>query len=285
MEKALDRLGNIATLYSLPEVYYQLRVTLDNPDYSITDVAAVIGSDPGMTARLLKLANSAFYGFASKIYSVSHAIGMIGIQQLQDLVLATSVTKTFAGISSNLMNMDSFWQKSIRCGVVARLLASRCGVFDSERLFVTGLLCEIGHLVMYQQLPELSQQSILRSREEGVALYEVEREIFGFDYAQAGGELTRLWRLPGILQSPIRYQLEPTVSSDYPLAASIAHVARKLATPAENGVDEKSHDLQVSDEVWTILELTPDECVRSCEDAELQVAEISELIFPAAGNT
>ena len=285
MEKALDRLGNIATLYSLPEVYYQLRVTLDNPNYSITDVAAVIGSDPGMTARLLKLANSAFYGFASKIYSVSHAIGMIGIQQLQDLVLATSVTKTFAGISSELMNMDSFWQKSIRCGVVARLLASRCGVFDSERLFVTGLLCEIGHLVMYQQLPELSQQSILQSREKGVALHEVEREIFGFDYAQAGGELMRQWRLPGILRSAIRYQLDPTESSDYPLAASIVHVARELVTLAESGGDVNSQDLRVSDEVWAILGVTPDECIRICEDAEQQVAEITELIFPAAGNT
>ena len=71
MEKALDRLGNIATIYSLPEVYYQLRATLDNPDYSMTDVVAVISSDPGMTARLLRLANSAFYGFASKIYLIT----------------------------------------------------------------------------------------------------------------------------------------------------------------------------------------------------------------------
>ena len=210
---------------------------------------------------------------------------MIGIQQLQDLVLATSVTKTFAGMSSELMNMDSFWHKSIHCGVVARLLASRCGVFDSERLFVTGLLCEIGHLVMYQQLPELSQQSILRSRQEDMALHEVEREIFGFDYAQAGGELTRLWRLPGILQSAIRYHLEPTETSDYPLAASIVHVAQMLATQAASGGNVKSEDLQVSDEVWAILGVTPDECIGICEDVGLQVAEISELIFPAAGST
>ena len=285
MDKALDRLASIATLYSLPEVYYQLRATLDNPDYSMTDVEAVISSDPGVTTRLLRLANSAFYGFASKIYSVSQAIRMFGIQQLQDLVLATSVTRTFAGISSELINMDTFWHQSIHFGVVARLLATRCGVFDSERLFVAGLLCEIGHLVMYQQLPEFSQQSILRSREEDVPLHEVEREIFGFDYAQAGGELTRLWRLPLILQSAIRYQLEPTASSDYLLAASIVHIARRLATSESVSEDVKSRDPQISDEVWAILEMTPDECTRVCEDAELQVAEISELIFPASRKT
>ena len=95
---------------------------------------------------------------------------------------------------------------------------------------------------MYQQLPELSQRSILRSREEDMPPNEVEPEIFGFDYAQAGGELTRLWRLPLILQSAIRYQLEPTASSDYLLAASIVHIARRLATSERLSEDVKSQD-------------------------------------------
>ena len=282
MDTALERLGNIETLYSLPEVYYQLRETLDNPDFYMEDVVSVISSDPGMTARLLRLVNSAFYGFTSKIYSVSHAIGMIGIQTLQDLVLATSVTKTFSGMSSDLMNMDIFWYHSVHRGVVARLLASRCGVFDSERLFVTGLLSEIGHLVMYQQLPELSQQSILRSRTESVPLHEVEREIFGFNYAQAGGELTRVWRLPGILQDAIKYQLDPTESEDHPLAASIVHVARAMSTRLQ--ADEKALPWYdgVSDKVWEILDVVPEDCDLLITEAEKQVHEISELIFQGA---
>ena len=107
MEEALIRLGKAATLYSLPEVYYRLRGVLDNPDYDMADVVAVISSDAGMTARLLRLVNSAFYGFAAQIRTVSHAIGMIGTQKLQDLVLATSVAKTFEGVSSDLMNVSN----------------------------------------------------------------------------------------------------------------------------------------------------------------------------------
>jgi len=268
------------TLYSLPGVYYRLRGVLDNPDYSMADVVAVISGDPGMTARLLKLANSAFYGFTAEIHTLSHAIGMIGTQQLQDLVLATSTTKTFEGMSSELMNMDTFWYSSVYCGVVARLLASRCGIFDSEQLFVTGLLSDIGHLVMYQQLPELSEQSIVRSREEGVALYKVEREILGFDYAQAGGELARQWRLPSILQYSIKYHLEPTESEDYALLASIVHIARALAIANQANENVEIQGLQVKPEVWELLGLIPDDSDTLFECAEEQVGEIFSLMFP-----
>ena len=280
MAKALDQLGNTATLYSLPEVYYRLRGVLDNPDYSMADVVAVISSDPGMTARLLKLVNSAFYGFKAEIHTVSHAIGIIGTQQLQDLVLATSVTKTFEGISSELMNMGTFWHSSVYCGVVARLLATRCDIFDSEKLFVIGLLSDIGHLVMYQQLPELSQQAIEKAREEGVALYKVEREIFGFDYAQAGGELTQQWHLPRIMQDAIKYHPTPTESEDHALLASIVHVAREFSLADQANTNVEIQDLQVRSEVWELLGLTPDECATLREGVEEQVREITNLLFP-----
>lgn len=280
MASALERLGKIGTLYSLPEVYTQLRGVLNNPDYSMSDIAAVISSDAGVTARLLKLVNSAFYGFAAEIQKVSHAIALTGTQQLQDLVLATSVTKTFEGVSSELMNMETFWNGNVYCGVVARTMASYCGIYDIERLFVVGLLSDIGHLVMYQQLPELSQQSILLSREKGIALYLAEREIFGFDYAQVGGELTRQWQLPTVLQGAIRYHLEPTESEDHAVLAAIVHIARMMSIAAQANSNVEIQDLQVRTEVWELLGLTPDECGKLCESVEEKVGKITSQIFP-----
>ncbi len=283
--KSLELLSNSTNLYSLPDVYYRLRSVLDNPDNSMAEVVSVISTDADMTARLLKLVNSAFYGFESRIYSVSNAIGMIGTQQLQDLVLATSVTKTFAGISSDLMNMAAFWYNSVYCGVAARLLASRSNFFDCERLFIAGLLCDIGHLVMYQELPELSQQSIRKSRESNAALHEVEREIFGFDYAQVGGMLTRQWNLPRILQHAIRYQLNPTGSEDYFLAAAIVHISRELTTAVEADAGTEPQDLQIGAEIWDLIGLSPNACTSLCEEVEAQVGEISNMIFPGSKNT
>jgi len=278
--KSIELLNSSTSLYSLPDVYFRLRNVLDNPDYSMAEVVSVISTDVGLTARLLKLVNSAFYGFKSKIYSVPNAIGMIGTQQLQDMVLATSVTRTFAGIPSDLMDMDDFWYKSIYCGVAARLLASRCDFFDCERLFIAGLLCDIGHLVMYKELPELSQQSIRKSRESDAALQDVEQEIFGFDYAQAGGVLTRQWKLPRILQHAIRYQLNPTGSEDYFMAAAIVHISRELTTAVEADPGTGPRDLNISPEIWELIELSPNECDSLYEEAKAQVGEISNLIFP-----
>ena len=166
----------------------------------------------------------------------------------------------------------------------ARLLASRCGILDSEQLFVTGLLCDIGHLVMYQQLSELSQQSIVRSREEGVALYKVEREILGFDYAQAGGELARQWRLPKILQCSIKYHLKLTEFEDYALLASIVHIARAMTMADQTNENVEIQDLQVNPEVWELLGLIPGECGTLCEGVEEQVGEIFSLMFPRTKN-
>ena len=278
--KSLELLTSSAKLYSLPEVYYRLRGVLDNPEFSMADVVSVISSDAGMTARLLKMVNSAFYGFESEIHTVSHAIGMIGTQQLQDLVLATSLTRTFAGISSDQMNMATFWYNSVYCGVAARLLASRCNVLDCERLFVAGLLSDIGHLVMYQQLPELSEQSIRQSRESNLALHEVEQEIFGFDYAQAGGELTRQWRLPKILQHAIRYHLDPVESEEHSLAAAIVYISRELTIANETGAGKELQDLQIREVIWYLTGLNPNTCGSISEEVEEQVGEITSLIFP-----
>lgn len=282
MNSALDQLGEISPLYSLPEVYYRLRVVLSNPNYVKADVVAVIGSDAGVTARLLKLVNSAFYGFATEIHTVSHAIGMIGTKKLQDLVLATAVTEAFEGVSCELMNMNTFWYSNVYCGVVARKLASYCGIFDSERLFFVGLLSDIGHLVMYQQLPELSQQSILLSREKGVALYEAEREIFGFDYAQVGGELARQWNLPRVLQDAIGHHLEPTESEDNPVLASVVHLARELSNADQSSSNVEIQDLRLRTDVWQLLGLDPEKCAILCEGVEDKVDEIASLIFPKA---
>ena len=102
---ALERLGEATRLFSLPDIYFKLKSVLDDPDFAMDDVADVMASDPGMTARLLKLVNSPFFGIEARIDTVPRAVNMLGTQQIHDLVLATSVTEAFAGISTDIMDM------------------------------------------------------------------------------------------------------------------------------------------------------------------------------------
>jgi HD-like signal output (HDOD) protein len=151
---------NCATLVSLPEVYLQVKKVIDEPESTMTDLSAAISIDPGMTTIVLKLVNSAFYGMPRKVETISRAVGILGMQPLHDLVLAVSVTKAFSGLSQQVMNMSIFWANSFFSGLAARELARKCFLVDSERMFVEGLLRDLGHLLIYQYIPEQAEQAM-----------------------------------------------------------------------------------------------------------------------------
>jgi HD-like signal output (HDOD) protein len=130
------------------------------------------------------------------------------MQAVHDLTLAVSVAKTFSGIHQQVMSMKIFWANSFFSGLVARELARKCFLVDSERMFVEGLLRDIGHLILYDQLPEKSEQALRQSAETGVPVHLVEQDLLGFDYTEVGQMLVEIWQLPKNLGVAIRYQHE-----------------------------------------------------------------------------
>ena len=150
-----------AKLFSLPDIYLRLKNLLKEPDFAMAEVAVIISQDPAITLRLLRMVNSSLYGLSTKVETVSRAITLLGTQQIHDLVLATSIAQSFDRISINVMDMRRFWRRSVYCGIITRQLAIKCGGCDPEHLFIAGLLHDIGHLIMYQAIPDLSQQALL----------------------------------------------------------------------------------------------------------------------------
>ncbi|MGB5538980.1 MAG: HDOD domain-containing protein [Gammaproteobacteria bacterium] len=272
-----------AQLLTLPAVYLRLKAVLDDPDYAVSDVEGAISSDPAIATRLLRQANSPYFGFASKIETISRAVGLLGSQQVHDLVLATSVAQTFSGISIEVMDMHAFWTRSVYCAVAARLLAVNCNILESERLFVAGLLRDIGHLVMYQSIPDESKAALLRAREDGRSLYEVEREVVGFDYAQLGGALLKQWGLPGGLWEPVQMHITPGQATDYALETSIVHIAGVLSDVGQTGEDERDAFVSlVHPSVWQATGLTPGQCAAIQDEVESQLDGVMYLIFPGS---
>ena len=170
-----------AKLISLPDVYFRLKSVLDDPEFCMADVAEMISHDPAMTARLLRLVNSAYFGLAAQIDTVNRAVSMLGTEQVHDLVLTASIAQTFEGITSEVMSMDQYWRRSVYCAIACKELAVLCNVLDSERVFVAGLLRDIGHLIMFQSVPVQVQQAMQHSRRHGVPLFKVERVLLGID--------------------------------------------------------------------------------------------------------
>ncbi len=246
-------------LVSLPEAYLKARRILAEPRFSMRQLADVVSLDPGLTARLLRIVNSAFFGVATRVATVSRALTLLGTQQIHDLILATSVTRAFGQITAKDVDMPSFWRNSVFCGTVARMLADYRGVHDSERLFVAGLLHRVGHLLMYKHIPGLAQQALLASREQDCELFRAERKLIGCDYAQVGAELLASWRLPEGLQEAVRFHPEPKLALEFPREASFVHIAA-LVTDAsfpEPEFEAAPFDVQVAPSAWEQTGLSP----------------------------
>lgn len=281
MSTVWEQLAANARLVSLPDVYLRLRSVLDDPNSNLADVADVVGNDPAMTTRLLRIVNSAYFGLGNEIDTVSRAVGLLGTQEVHDLVLAASVAKSFEGISSELMDMQRFWRQGVRRAIIGRELAVLCNVLDGERLFVAGLLSDIGHLYIYQLAPQKAQQAIELSQVQGIPLYKAEQALLGTDYARVGGELMRRWQLPQSLWEPTEFQVEPTGSQEYELFTSLVHIAIHLADGADKDLDTAICLAGVWAHAWEVTGLSAAQCGDLSERIESQVDSVTQLMFPA----
>jgi putative nucleotidyltransferase with HDIG domain len=255
MRKASDLLKGVVGVASLPGVYLRLSAVVSDPRSSAADVGRVIAEDPGLTARLLKLVNSAMYGFPSKIETVSHAISIVGTAQLQDLALATSVIRLFANVPESLVTMESFWRHSVACGVTARAIASRRREVNVERYFVAGLLHDIGRPIMFMQAPEEARAAVLRSRETGEPLYQVEYALLGFDHAHVGHALLDQWKLPPSLRESVAHHHHPERSQRFPVETAVVHVADLLANALGFGTSGEPGIPPLNRNAWDTLGL------------------------------
>ncbi len=181
------------------------------------------------------------------------------------------------------MDIHAFWSRSVYCAAAARLLATQCNMLERERLFVAGLLRDIGHLVMYQSIPDESKEALLRARTERRALYKVEREVLGFDYAQLGGALLHQWGLPGALWEPVQSHVTPEQPAEFALETAIVHLAGVLGDAGETDQDEGDPIVSLAHPcVWETMGVTPEQCAAIQIEVERQLDGVMYLIFPGS---
>ena len=179
MASAQELVQTCSNLFTFPEIYLRVRDVLDNPESTMEDLANALKIDQAISARLLKIVNSPLYGFPKQIDSISRAVSLLGMQSVSDLVASTTIGQTFTGMTANLMNLPAFWRKSVLCALLAGKIVKASGIEESERFFVEGLLPDIGHLVLYQTIPQRAQSALVEAGYLGTPLAEVERSNIG----------------------------------------------------------------------------------------------------------
>ena len=280
-EPIQDLLDDAEHLISLPAAYVRLNELVDDPSSTADQIGHVITQDVALTARLLRIANSPLYGFSTQIDTVSRAVTVLGTQQVRDLALATSAHKTFSGIPNELVSMESFWEHSILCALSARTLAMDCLKRQREAVFVGGLLHDIGQLVLYHLLPDLSRQTLEACLDGPNELesQDAEREIIGFDHAEVGGELAHRWSLPTNLQECIAYHHDPARASQNRVETAIVHIANSIATLAELKTDDLNNAPRIHDIAWQLTGLDESIIAPTIASVQAQVGGARALLM------
>ena len=152
MPTAEQMVASSVTLVTLPAVFFRVKRVVDDQSTTAIDLAKVISADPAMTARVLKLINSAFWGFSGRIESVSRAVSLLGMIHVHDLVLATAVVEAFDRVRPEQMDVAKFWRGSMLRALAATALARRSKLMDLGRVFTEALLSDLGHMVIYLSL-------------------------------------------------------------------------------------------------------------------------------------
>ena len=223
----------VAYLYSLPDVAVRVNELLDSDKASNAELENIIVCDPALTAQLLKLVNSAHYGFPGAVDTVSRAVSLIGHKELRNMVMAATVTNTFKDIPNHLVDMETFWFHSITCAVLARSLAETQRCKERERFFIAGLLHSIGKLVLFSQYPKESVQVLSYQGQGDAAVIAAEQRIFGFTYADLSAALLKAWKLPDNIWQMVASQLDPLNAQGNTQEACVLHVAAKITASIE----------------------------------------------------
>ncbi|RLJ17790.1 phosphohydrolase [bacterium endosymbiont of Escarpia laminata] len=276
---AEELVKGIEHLVSLPDVCIKVNMMTDSPLYSAKDIGEVISQDTDLSARLLSLVNSAFYGMRAPVDTISRAVTVIGTKGLRNLVLVTSAAEIFTGIPADLVDMTEFWRYSVTTGVISKALSTQCNVLHGERLFVMGVLHDIGRLVIYLRLPEQSRDVLLIIGGNDAILADAEADVFGFTHMDAGAALLKTWKLPESLIAVAGTHHKPMNAGDYRLEASLVKIAGLLSQGEMSGEPLDEILDQVPPEVWQITGLDRESVTSVMEEVPARVAEVLNVVL------
>lgn len=224
-------LTRISSLPTPTKVYEQVTAMLADPKTAAKDIAEVVSADQAITARLLKMVNSPFYGFTEQVTTVSRAITIIGFESLRNLILASSLVDLFTPKrkANAFFNLELLWVHCLATGVAARAIAKKRGHnSEGEEYLVAGLMHDLGKAVLLQYFPEKVDDILHHVRAQGCLFREGEQQVLHSDHTVIGLAIAEQWGLPAPLRDTIAKHHTPMAADDQ-LRASTVHLADIIA--------------------------------------------------------
>jgi putative nucleotidyltransferase with HDIG domain len=257
-EKILSKLNRTEALPTLPSVASHVLMIASNPDASASDLTNVIENDPSLTSKLLKIVNSAFYGFLQKIGTVKQAVVLLGTGEIIALAFGLTTAKLFnVSQLKGIYSPKSLWQHSMCTGLIAENLCKRFPEYKKLGVFTAGLLHDFGKILLIENFSDLYGQVHAEAKKYSLPLFELEEEKFGLNHAIIGEFLATNWNLPDALIQAVAFHHQPFSAPSHSQLAAIIGLADFLYYEAvelgEISMDFSGFSCELTSCHWTLL--------------------------------
>ena len=289
LEEVKQQILGAGDLPTLPTIALQVSRLASNPFSGMSEIVRIIRNDPPLTTKILRVANSAFYGMPRRIESLNMALVVLGMRELNNLVTCITILRTFPpAAGGHAFDRRQFWEHSAGCGEIARVIATRLHLRLHGIEFTAGLLHDVGKIVFEQHLhaPFVAAVNLMNS--QGLSSVEAERRTLGVDHAEIGAWLAEKWSLPPSIVEAIRYHHQPAVAPEHAALSAVVRLADLFTTLLLQPARRVALSEQlVCDPAWEILSRqNPDiislDVVRFAEELEENMERAREFIRSAA---
>lgn len=293
MDKAIreqieDLIQDIEQLPTLSTVYYNLQKILSDPNATAKEVGNAIEDDQALTSKILKLVNSAYFGFPKRISTITHSVIILGFKEIKNIALSVSIIDMFADKEeTECLDRAEFWRHSLAVAICSNVIAKKVDVNkleDAEVAFVAGLLHDIGKAILDLYLHRHYIDAIQNSKENKSLIIETEKETFGFTHQEIGQLLLEKWNLPSELISVVSLHNNPHKCSkfkkEYGLV-SIVHVADIIVRAMNLGLGGDPYVPMIEKSCWEYLELSLNQIEIIIEEVNEIFNDIVDLLLPS----
>jgi putative nucleotidyltransferase with HDIG domain len=264
-EKSIEKLfSKLTDIPTLPSIVFQINKIMKDDNMSTYEIGSIIERDPSLTSKVLKFANSSYYGLSYSVNTVTRAITVLGINTIRNIALTTSVFEIFNSKKRFPFDIVGLWYHSLGCAIASKALISKAGHMLEEEAFICGILHDIGKVIIAQNMPEMMENVFAEVR-SGKSQSNAEKDIIGYTHSDVGAHLSEKWHLPEELCETIRfhhcprYQDESKSFKCHPFLLYAVYAGNQISKALALG---KSTDLivnEVDPVTWSTLHISESE--------------------------
>jgi len=270
--------GMVKDIPTLPVIYQELFKMMQDPNVAVPQIAEIITQDQSLSAKILHLVNSAFYGYSKEIKTISRAVVILGFRAVRSAALAISVFEYFEDEESAQIDMTMFWKHSIAVATICKVLADAARINQQEEAFIVGLLHDVGKLIEKRHFPEDFSEVITVAREQHLTWIDTEKALFQVNHATIGKVVFRSWDFPPSVVDAVQFHHSPGTSSKFPQLAALVHIGDFISAELGYGTPGTFPAKECSSDALQLLSLTVEQIAGLEEQIREELTASMEIL-------